>query len=147
MDISVPASWLLVAMGMACFALWGWWRAASRITRGNRRRQERARRGEDAAERLLEREGFEVLDRQVGASWTMWIDDEPVEVRCRADLLVRGPTGCYIAEVKTGDRATDPTLPATRRQLLEYALAFDADGVLLVDAARGAVHRIAFPQR
>ena len=144
MDISVPASWLLVAMGMACLALWGWWRAATRITRGNRRRQERARRGEDAAERLLAREGFHVVDRQVGASWTMWIDDEPIEVRCRADLLVEGPGGRYIAEVKTGERATDPTLPATRRQLLEYQLAFPVDGVALVDMEASEVRFVSF---
>ena len=35
----------------------------------------------------------------------------------------------------------------TRRQLLEYACAFQVDGALLVDGARARVHEIVFPQR
>lgn len=34
---------------------------------------------------------------------------------------------------------------ATRRQLLEYLVAFEADGVLLVCPERGAIHRVEFP--
>jgi hypothetical protein len=35
---------------------------------------------------------------------------------------------------------------ATRRQLLEYAHVFGAEGVLLVDARRRRVHVVRFPQ-
>ena len=34
---------------------------------------------------------------------------------------------------------------ATRRQLLEYALAYDVDGVLLVDMTAGRLHQVEFP--
>ena len=50
-----------------------------------------------------------------------------------------------VAEVKTGEAAPSLATAATRRQLLEYHVAFAADGVLLVCPERGAIHRIEFP--
>jgi hypothetical protein len=41
--------------------------------------------------------------------------------------------------------AVGPTLPATRRQLLEYLLAFEVHGVLLVDLDEGRVRPVEFP--
>ena len=80
----------------------------------------------------------------------MEIDGQPVEVRSRADLLVEWTRGSiprrFVAEVKTGRRAPEPTLPATRRQLLEYLHVFDVEGVLLVDMERRKIKRIGFPQ-
>lgn len=129
----------------------GWYRSATRIRRGNLRRLRRAQAGEAEAERLLEAAGWRVLDRQLTASWWLEVDGEPVEVRCRADLLVEAvrvhdvPRGhTYVADVKTGDRAPRPTLPATRRQLLEYRLVFEADGALVVDMRAGRIHRLGF---
>lgn len=48
----------------------------------------------------------------------------------------------FIAEVKTGRIAPSLAYGATRRQLLEYAAAFDVDGVLLVDADRGTITHV-----
>ncbi len=142
---------LVLAVAALTLALLGalalWWRARTRIARANRWRQRGARVGEEAAEQLLGDAGFRVLDRQVTTTWTMWVDGEPVEVRCRADLLVeqRRTRSRYVAEVKTGSRAPDPTNPQTRRQLLEYRLAFDVDGVLLVDMEARCVRTVSFP--
>ncbi|MEQ1566040.1 MAG: hypothetical protein ABMA64_10415 [Myxococcota bacterium] len=130
---------------IAALAL-GWWRATGWVGRANVRRQSVARAGEDEAERLLERLGFEVLERQVTGVWWMEVDGDPREVRCRADLLVRRKDRRFVAEVKTGDRAPSPTLPATRRQLLEYTLAFEVDGVLLLDMERRRVRVVRFPR-
>ncbi|MCZ7678051.1 MAG: hypothetical protein M5U28_04430 [Sandaracinaceae bacterium] len=63
----------------------------------------------------------------------------------RADLLVERGGLAWIAEVKTGAEAPSITTRATRRQLLEYAHAFDVAGVLLVDPERGRVHRVTLP--
>ena len=49
-----------------------------------------------------------------------------------------------VAEVKTGEAAPSLATAATRRQLLEYHVAFAVDGVLLVCPERGAIHRIEF---
>jgi hypothetical protein len=49
-----------------------------------------------------------------------------------------------VAEVKSGKLAPRIETAATRRQLLEYRVAFDVDGVLLVDEEAGRVSEIVF---
>ena len=46
--------------------------------------------------------------------------------------------------MKTGPRATRITTAATRRQLLEYRVAYDVNGVLLVDMDKEQIHEIGF---
>jgi Holliday junction resolvase-like predicted endonuclease len=140
-------SWVLclVASTIACFAFLGWIRGRSRVSRANRARQEVASDGELAAERLLERRGFTILDRQVTVRWHIEVDGEPFPCASRADLLVQKRGRQFVAEVKTGSRAPDPTTPQTRRQLLEYLMAFPVHGALLVDMERRTIHEIRFP--
>ncbi|MBX3275544.1 MAG: hypothetical protein KF729_35115 [Sandaracinaceae bacterium] len=111
------------------------------------RRFARARRGESDAEALLARAGYRVLARQARASLTYVVDGTPRAARVVADLLVERGGRRFVAEVKTGERAPDPLGRATRRQLLEYAHAFEAEGLLLVDADAGAVREVATPRR
>jgi hypothetical protein len=73
------------------------------------------------------------------------IDNEPVPIELRADYLVSYGDKRYIAEVKTGRAAPRIDTSATRRQLLEYRIAFDVDGVLLVDAEANRIHAVEFP--
>ncbi len=135
-----------IALGAALVALWlarvvrrwlGSWRA--------RRRAARAGRGEDRAARLLVAAGFRIVERQPRVAWAPLVDGEPHEVELRADYLVEDDRELLVAEVKTGDDATSLATAATRRQLLEYHVAFGADGVLLVCPERGTIQRIAFP--
>ncbi len=123
----------------------GWWRAHTRVGRHNRARQTVAFAGEDAADAVLGRYGYRVLDAQVTVEFPLEIDGETVWVHNRADRVVEQDGRIYVADVKTGDRARDPTTPATRRQLLEYWLSHEADGVLLVDMETETVHVVAFP--
>lgn len=104
-------------------------------------------RAERDAERLLHRAGYRVVERQVTGRWTLRIDGEPVPVTCRADLIVERRGRLLVAEVKSAGPALAPTTPATRRQLLEYAMAFDVDGVVLVDMQARSVVRVEFPRR
>ncbi|MFH1467042.1 MAG: hypothetical protein ABIO70_21850 [Pseudomonadota bacterium] len=134
---------LLLVLALAFALAWAWERG--RAGRASRRRVARALRGEADAERLLEAEGFEIVDRQARGGWSILVDGDEVEVDLWADLLVERDGLLWVAEVKTGDIAPDPLHPPTRRQLLEYLLAFEADGVLLVDVERGRVVEVAFP--
>ncbi|MCB9593137.1 MAG: hypothetical protein H6719_10425 [Sandaracinaceae bacterium] len=120
-----------------------WRDAARRWTLA--RRLERAKRGEHEAEALLAREGYRVLGRQVRAAVTYLVDGAAREAHVVADLLVSRGGRRYVAEVKTGDRATDPLCRPTRRQLLEYAQAFDVSGLLLVDPEAGRVLAVGVP--
>lgn len=135
----VPA--LLLALGLLLLA-WALRRAARSLRARSRAR--RALRGEERAEAILARYGYSVIGRQVTVSWPVWIDGEPIAFELRADCIVESGARRYVAEVKTGAVAPRLDTPATRRQLLEYRVAFDVDGVLLVDAEAGAVRRVDF---
>ena len=121
-----------------------WWRSAGpRLRRW--RRQSRALAGEQAAAGLLTSLGYRVERAQADGQWSIEVDGAPVEVAMRADYVVSRGARRYVAEVKTGDSAPSLRTAATRRQLLEYRLAYPVDGVLLVDMERGAVHEVDFP--
>ena len=124
----------------------GWWRASRRWSRASRRRNRLAQDGEARAIELLEEAGFTVLETQRAGAWTIEVDGEAVEVRVRADLWVERDGLLYVAEVKTGGQAPDPTYGPTRRQLLEYMVVFRPDGLLLVNPEQDTVTEIAFPE-
>jgi len=117
------------------------WRGSWRA----RRRAARAGAGEGAAAALLRRAGFLIVAQQARTWWAPRIDGEPYRTELRADYLVEAGGELLVAEVKTGDAAPSLATAATRRQLLEYHVAFEADGVLLVCPERGAIHRVEFP--
>lgn len=147
-DIELPTGAWLITVALAVLlliALLGWWRAATRLSRRSRVRQRAARKAESQAERLLERYGFKILDRQLVISWLLEVDGESEEVTSRVDLLVERGGKVYVADVKSGEQAPDPRRPATRRQMLEYLLAFDADGALVVDMSCRKIRSVAFP--
>ena len=142
--------WIALAALASLFALvqtvrlvWG------RFSRSwaSRARVRRAMDGEMRAEPMLRRAGYEVLERQVRTRWTVYADGEPLEVGLRADLLVQRAGRRYVAEVKTGKLAPRLDHAPTRRQLLEYRVAFGVDGVLLVDAEAGDVKVVELGER
>lgn len=108
-------------------------------------RMQRAQRGEARAAAQLEALGYAVLGAQVEAVHEVHVDDRVVTVTLRADYLVEREGARYVVEVKTGALAPKIETSATRRQMLEYRVAFDVDGVLLVDGETGVVHAITFP--
>jgi hypothetical protein len=121
------------------------WRRASR-RRLARRRMARASAGEQQAAALLETFGFELLGAQVATSYELLVDGAPHDVRVRADYVVARSGLAYVAEVKTGAVAPRIETIATRRQLLEYRVAFDVAGVLLVDVEAALVREVRFPR-
>ncbi len=94
---------------------------------------------------MLARAGFRIVGRQVRAWWSPTIDGEPCETELRVDYLVEAEGEVLVAEVKTGEQAPRLSTAATRRQLLEYSIAFGANGVLLVCPERDAISRVEFP--
>lgn len=115
-----------------------------------RRRLRRAQVGEEQAAQLLEQAGYTVLEAQHEGSLTALVDDRPCAFALRADYLVRSRRdgSLLIAEVKTGAVARTLQHGPTRRQLLEYALAYggQVDGVLLVAPEQEqTITRVDFP--
>jgi len=142
-----PLLWLVLLLVLIATTLAaGWWWSAGR---GQRRAQARARRagaGEARAVALLEDHGYAILEQQVRCLWWIEVDGELEEVELRADLLVEKDRERFVAEVKTGALAPDPSYPPTRRQLLEYSLAFAPYGVLLVDVEDEEIYTVEFPR-
>jgi PD-(D/E)XK nuclease superfamily len=137
-----------LVVGVAAALLVAWLRAAWRRRARSRFAKARAARalaGEAAAELLLEAAGYAITARQARRAWQLRLDDEPHDIELRCDLLAEADGRTYVAEVKTGAAAPRIETAATRRQLLEYQVAYGVDGVLLVDAEAGAVRRVDFP--
>ena len=125
--------------------LWIRWQSG-RGSRLARARSARAGAGEQDAEQLLLDAGYEILDRQVRCLWWFCVDGVEEEIEVRADLLVEKKGQRFVAEVKTGTNAPNPAFPPTRRQLLEYRLAFDPYGVLLIDMEYEEIMEVSFPR-
>jgi Holliday junction resolvase len=105
----------------------------------------RGQRGERAAERLLRRAGYAACASKVRGSYAVQIGDQTHEVALQADYLVERAGRLLVAEVKTGRQAPRFEHAETRRQLLEYQLAFGVEAVLLVDVEAGTLREVRFP--
>jgi hypothetical protein len=117
------------------------------VARKLRLQSGRALAAEAWAARLLTRAGYRLLGAQVKATYELRLDGRPVPIELRADYVVER-AGCrWVAEVKSGQLAPSLETAATRRQLLEYRMAFAVDGVLLVDGETGLVHEVVFPAK
>jgi hypothetical protein len=117
----VAVSWLSLALRARLEA----WRL--------RRRRRRGALGQRRARTVLERHGFDVLAEEHPAAGALEVDGRTIPYTVRVDYLVRRAGRTFGVEVKTGERAPDPTCRATRRQLLEYSQLLDVDGLLLLD--------------
>jgi len=135
------AAALLVAVVQSVRLALHRWLPARRL----RLARERGAEGEVRAEALLRRLGYAIVARQAALSYGVSIDGQPLSVELRADFVVEKDRMRFVAEVKTGRFAPRIETSATRRQLLEYRVAFDAAGVLLVDVDAGRVHTVEFP--
>lgn len=109
------------------------------------RAREQGRAGEERAEKLLVRQGYQIEARQTVLIYQLKVDNAEVDVELRADFLVRRDRRKFVAEVKTGKVAPRLDTATTRRQLLEYRMAYGVDGVLLVDVENGKIHHVRFP--
>ena len=117
------------------------------------KRSRRASKGETDAEKLLEKKGFKILERQNSIDAKMFIDGKETIFTVRVDIIAEAethktlPPGTrVIAEVKTGKLAPNPAMTATRRQLREYSHLYKAKVVYLIDMEANKIHEIVFPK-
>lgn len=143
---SIPLEELLAAAAVAALLLLVLAvRRAGAVGRRLRAQSIRAAWGEDRAETLLQGAGWGIEGRQVSQRYDLAVDGAKVSVLMRADFIVRRRGRRYVAEVKTGKLAPRIETSSTRRQLLEYRVAFGVDGVLLVDAESSRISLVEFP--
>lgn len=139
-----------VGAACACWVAWkllrgqrSWWRWRHEAVEARRAR--RAVEAEHDAEILLRARGYQILDTQNEHTWSVYLNGDEHEVALRADLIVRRGGRRFVAEVKSGYKAPSISTAATRRQLLEYRLAYPVDGILLVDMEAQAIYEVTFP--
>lgn len=136
----------VLALCLSSVLFWLWQRLARAwATRVRRRRVALARRGELSARVLLGQLGYAIEAEQPEQPWPVVAGGEVFEIVLRADYLVSKRGERYVAEVKTGDLVASLRHGPTRRQLLEYQLAYRASGVLLVDVLGACVLSVQFP--
>ena len=125
---TVPPEALLIALALFAFVAlvqtarlaWRTWSVGWRLGRQRMHAEE----GETRAARLVRSLGYTILGSQVVVTYPVWIDDVEIAVTLRADYLVSMGGRRFIAEVKTGKLAPRIETSATRRQLLEYRIAY-----------------------
>lgn len=102
------------------------------------------RRGEASAESLLKAAGYTIVDAQLRLPCNYLVDGDVISYSVRVDFVVEKGGRRFVAEAKNGPSASDPRTTATRRQLLEYAVMWQAHGVLLVDVPGRRVRVVEF---
>lgn len=135
------AAGLAALLALLAAGILAWIRRHRRTARCRRL----GRQGEERALTLLREAGYRLLDTQCCREATLLIDGQVERFQVRADGLAERRRRRYVVEIKGGAEASRITNRQTRRQLREYAAVYRADGVLLVDAHRGEVHEVAFP--
>jgi hypothetical protein len=141
----IPVAIVAAVTGIVCGILL--YRLISRMVRRLtlRRRFLRGAQGERDAQTFLKRHGYVIIESQARRTLHMVVDGAPVAYEVRADFIARNRGKTFVVEVKTGTKAIDPASTDTRRQLLEYILAYDADGIRLFDAEGGVLHEVELP--
>ena len=137
-----------IALLVVTLAAGSWLSSAWHHARRSARSKARARRavdGENRSELLLARAGYTLLARQPRLAFLLLLDGDARTVDLRADWLVERGGRRYVADTKTGARAPSLDHAPTRRQLLEYRVAYDVEGVLLIDAETDTIHEVQFP--
>ncbi|HEY6880598.1 MAG TPA: hypothetical protein VI299_21385 [Polyangiales bacterium] len=145
MDRSVLLAFAAVAL---LFLVLGAWLDGKRRTLIAKRAASKAAKhglkSEKDAEKLLKKLGYQVIQKQPPASYWAVVDGEPQAINVAGDLLLEKNGQSFLAEVKTG-KAAKLEHEGTRRQILEYQLAFGVDGILLLDMDAKVMRTIRFP--
>lgn len=105
--------------------------------------QRRGKRGEARAIKILQDHGYRIIEEQVAKPVTITVDGKSCESTLYADMLVKKGRKTYVVEVKTGKDAR-PTVGHVRRQMLEYQIVFQPDGMLFIDVGKGSCQEVHF---
>lgn len=109
----------------------------------HKRISKKAIRGEKKGEKLLVKNGYDIIEEQVSGSVEYFINGEKYESTVRADFLVVKAGKYYIAEIKTGKQA-NISLPSVRRQMMEYQHVFEPEAILFVNMEDETIEEVSF---
>jgi hypothetical protein len=114
------------------------------ISKNAQRRTRHGLQRETEARAVLQAAGYRIVAEQQAQPWPVVAGDEWINVTLKADFVVERNGQRFVADAKTG-AARWVRSTATRRQLLEYLIAYDVDAALLVDMEERRIINVAFP--
>lgn len=107
-------------------------------------RFERGLHKEQEAKDLLEKWGYTITEEQSRYFHTFKYGGETISIPVVIDYMVTKDENKYLVEVKSGTAAIDIYNSNTRRQILEYVHAVDADGYYLLNMEKKEMKKIVF---
>jgi len=134
---------LSISGGIICLFLFikiGNWLRAKRL----RKRFSKSRQAEKEAEKVLKKNGYVILDAQKSKPLLITIGDKIHRYLVRIDYLARKRGKVYVVEVKSGEKIPYITNRETRRQMLEYYLAYQPSGILLLNMKNKTISEVKF---
>jgi Holliday junction resolvase len=134
---------LSISGGIICLFLFvkiGNWLRAKRL----RKRFSKSRQAEKEAEKILKKNGYAVIDAQKSKPLLITIGDKIHRYLVRIDYLARKRGKVYVVEVKSGEKIPYITNRETRRQMLEYYLAYQPCGILLLNMKNKSISEVKF---
>ncbi|MGB6370291.1 MAG: hypothetical protein WBF68_04585 [Atribacterota bacterium] len=134
---------LFVGGGIICLILYiktGNWLRAKRL----RKRFSKSRQAEKEAEKILRKNGYAIIDVQKSKPLLITIGGKIHRYLVRIDYLARKRGKVYVVEVKSGEKIPYITNRETRRQMLEYYLAYQPSGILLLNMKNKSISEVKF---
>jgi Holliday junction resolvase-like predicted endonuclease len=134
---------LFISGGIVCLFLYikiSNWIRAERL----RKRFSKSRQAEKEAEKILKKNGYAIIDAQQSKPLLVTIGDKIHRYLVRIDYLVRRRGKVYVVEVKSGEKTPYITNRETRRQMLEYYLAYQPSGILLLNMKNKRISEVKF---
>ena len=116
------------------------WLRAKRL----RKRFSKSRQAEKEAEKILRKNGYAIIDAQKSKPLLITIGDKIHRYLVRIDYLVRKRGKVFVVEVKSGEKIPYITNRETRRQMLEYYLAYQPCGILLLNMKNKFISEVKF---
>ena len=134
---------LFVSGGLFCLVLFikiNNWLRAKRL----KKRFSKSRQAEKEAEKILRKNGYTIIDAQKSKPLLMTIGNRIHRYLVRIDYLVRKRGKVFVVEVKSGEKIPYITNRETRRQMLEYYLAYQPCGILLLNMKNKNISEVKF---
>ena len=134
---------LSIIIGITCLFLYLElinWLKAKRL----KRRFSKSRQAEKEAEKLLKKKGYTIIDFQKSKPLLITFGDKIHRYLIRIDYLVSKRGKIYVVEVKSGEKTSYITNRETRRQMLEYYLAYQPSGIILLNMKNKSISEVKF---
>lgn len=116
--------------GYISFRLWNKERVKKKQ---QKKRFKRGLKLEQKAAKYLMAKGFSIIGDQLEYEHNYYVNKEEFTSKINIDYLVERQGEVFVVEVKSGKSAISIKNRGTRRQLLEYAVAIECDGLYLLD--------------